>query len=109
MSVIVILRGLPVNAGRTPWTSSKLLNDVKRLSCCALFVALSFWGGTSAFAQNRSGTNNRTNLKVSRDLQEALRTGADTQRVIISVKSGYRASVRRALESHGDLIQSEHP
>jgi serine protease AprX len=32
-----------------------------------------------------------------------------TQRVIVSVKPGYRASVRQALQAHGDLIKSDHP
>jgi hypothetical protein len=47
--------------------------------------------------------------KIDRALQDALLTGAATQRVIISVKPGYRASVRQALQAHGDLIKSDHP
>jgi serine protease AprX len=47
--------------------------------------------------------------KIDRALQDALLTGAATQRVIISVKPGYRASVRQALQAHGDLIRSDHP
>jgi serine protease AprX len=47
--------------------------------------------------------------KIDRALQDALLTGAATQRVIVSVKPGYRASVRQALQAHGDLIKSDHP
>ena len=51
----------------------------------------------------------QTSSKIDRALQDALLTGAATQRVIISVKPGYRASVRQALQAHGDLIKSDHP
>jgi serine protease AprX len=47
--------------------------------------------------------------KIDRALQDALLTGAATQRVIVSVKPGYRASVRQALQAHGDIIKSDHP
>jgi serine protease AprX len=47
--------------------------------------------------------------KVDRGLKESLRSGAPTQRVIITVKAGYRADIRQALERHGDLIRAEHP
>jgi serine protease AprX len=49
------------------------------------------------------------NNKVDRGLTDALTTGARTQRVIISVKPGYRDGVRAALKAHGDVIKSEHP
>jgi serine protease AprX len=58
--------------------------------------------GVPASAQTSSN-------KIDRALQDALLTGAATQRVIISVKPGYRASVRQALQAHGDLIKSDHP
>jgi serine protease AprX len=49
------------------------------------------------------------NPKIDRGLQESLRHGGATQRVIISVKPGYRAEIRQSLEKHGDRIRSEHP
>jgi hypothetical protein len=49
------------------------------------------------------------NRKIDRALQESLREGGATQRVIISVKPGYRADIRQALEKHGDRVKSEHP
>jgi serine protease AprX len=49
------------------------------------------------------------NRKIDRGLQGSLREGGATQHVIISVKAGYRAEIRQALEKHGDRIKSEHP
>ena len=46
--------------------------------------------------------------KVDRALRDAIRAGARTQNVIISVKPGYLAIVRHALEEHGDLIKADH-
>jgi transcriptional regulator with GAF, ATPase, and Fis domain len=39
--------------------------------------------------------------KLDRALRDALRTGGGTQHVIITVKAGYRAEIRAALEKHG--------
>ncbi|HYM22148.1 MAG TPA: S8 family peptidase, partial [Vicinamibacterales bacterium] len=47
--------------------------------------------------------------KVDRALQDHLRTGAPTQSVIITVKPGYRDTLRTALLKHGDRLKSEHP
>ena len=47
--------------------------------------------------------------KIDQGLSEALQGGAPTQHVIITVKGGYRSSIRKALEQHGDLIKSDHP
>jgi serine protease AprX len=49
------------------------------------------------------------NAKIDSALQASLQSGAPTQHVIISVRPGYRASVRETLLSHGDLIKSDHP
>jgi serine protease AprX len=46
--------------------------------------------------------------KVDRAVHAALRTGVRTQPVIITVAPGCRASVRKTLERHGDVIRSEH-
>lgn len=47
--------------------------------------------------------------KIDRALRDALQSGARTAHVIITVKAGHRAEIRRALEAHGDLVKSEHP
>ena len=47
--------------------------------------------------------------KVDRGLSEALQSGAPTQHVIITVQDGYRNSIRKVLEQHGDVIKSDHP
>lgn len=49
------------------------------------------------------------NHKVDRQVRESLATGAATQSVIITVKPGYRDTLRDALKQHGDVIKSEHP
>jgi serine protease AprX len=49
------------------------------------------------------------NDKIDRGLQESLRRGAATQHVIISLKPGYRATVRKALADHGDRVKADHP
>jgi len=46
--------------------------------------------------------------KVDRALRDAIQAGAQTQHVIISVKPGYRPTVRQALEDHGDLVKADH-
>jgi serine protease AprX len=63
--------------------------------------------GVLGCAANPASAQDSSN-KIDRALQESLRTGARTERVIISVKPGYRASVRQALLAHGDLIKSDH-
>ncbi|HEY2907564.1 MAG TPA: S8 family serine peptidase [Vicinamibacterales bacterium] len=63
---------------------------------CALACA------TPSAAQPSSG-------KLDRALHDALESGARRVRVIITVKPGYRSEIRRALESHGDVVRSEHP
>jgi serine protease AprX len=57
----------------------------------------------SAFAEPPS------NPKIDRALHQSIREGEATQHVIISVKPGYRAEIRQALEKHGDRIKAEHP
>jgi serine protease AprX len=47
--------------------------------------------------------------KIDRALQNDLQGGAPTQSVIITVKPGYRPTLRDALQKHGDRIKSEHP
>jgi serine protease AprX len=69
------------------------------LALAAVLVALSH---AAAFAQG-------SDHKIDRGLRAALKTGAPTQRVIISVNAGCRDYVRGALQKHGDRIKSEHP
>jgi len=45
--------------------------------------------------------------KIDRSLRDSLMRGGKTRRVIITVKPGYAAEIRRALQSHGDAINSE--
>ncbi len=52
------------------------------------------------------GTDDR---KVDRAVRDSMRAGAATQSVIITVKPGYRDSLRESLLRHGDVIKSEHP
>ena len=65
-----------------------------------VFAALAF--ATPSFAQSASG-------RLDRALHDALESGARRVHVIITVKPGYRSEIRRALESHGDVVGSEHP
>src|SRR3989454_5766738 len=60
-------------------------------------------------AQPVAADSKSPNAKVDRALRESLRLGAPTQSVIISVKPGYRDTLRQALQKHGDVIKSEHP
>ena len=46
--------------------------------------------------------------KIDSALEDALRSGAATQNVIITLKPGYRAQMRERLQEHGDVVQSEH-
>src|SRR4029079_15311382 len=41
-------------------------------------------------------------------LADAMRGGGATERVIITVKPGYRATLRKALQQHGHQIKAEH-
>ena len=45
--------------------------------------------------------------KIDRSLRAALRRGESSPRVIVTVKSGRRADIRRALEAHGDVVGAE--
>lgn len=54
--------------------------------------------------QSSAADSTSTNVKVDRALRDAVRLGAPTLSVIISVKPGYRDVLRQALEQHGDVI-----
>lgn len=51
-----------------------------------------------------AGPKKAENQKIDRAVREELRTGTATQSVIISVKPGYRDTLRAALQQHGDNI-----
>ena len=57
----------------------------------------------------QTGPNTDAAPKIDHALTQALRTGAPTQHVIITLKPGYRAAIRQQLQDHGDVIVSEHP
>src|SRR5262245_48329362 len=65
-----------------------------------------FLAGSTAYAQDSS---NLAVSKIDRSVRESLKRGARTQRVIVTVKPGYRGEIRRALEAHGDVISSDSP
>src|SRR4051812_33662507 len=46
--------------------------------------------------------------KIDRALGDALKNGASTQNVIITLKPGHRAQMRELLRAHGDVVESEH-
>src|SRR5262249_42324326 len=77
----------------------------QRLSL-GLFVAALFLG---VVAQPAAAGPDVKSPKLDRGLTESLATGARTQKIIISVKPGYRDAIRNALKAHGAVIKSEHP
>ena len=79
--------------------SSRRLSLAGLSAVTALVTSLS----TPAFAQGSPSA------KVDHALQNGIRSGAPTQSVIVTVKPGYRATLRDALQKHGDRIKSEHP
>jgi hypothetical protein len=70
----------------------------------AVAVALLVAAPPAAAQDGRAGHN-----KIDRALRASLREGKRTQRVIITVAPGCRASMLDALRRHGDVIRSEHP
>jgi len=75
------------------------------LRCLAVLAGVSLLSAPPAAAQQRDAAAKR---KIDRKLRESLREGRRTQRVIITMKPGCRASMRSALEEHGDAINGEH-
>ncbi|MEO8259114.1 MAG: S8 family serine peptidase [Acidobacteriota bacterium] len=61
-------------------------------------------GGLLASAGSASAQTD----KVDRALRDAIRAGARTENVIISVRPGYLGVVRRSLQAHGDRIRTSH-
>src|SRR5207248_1357449 len=67
--------------------------------CSSLLVIVSAGSAHAASASS----------KVDHAVRASQRTGAATERVIITLEPGCRAGIRLALEQHGDAIISEHP
>jgi low affinity Fe/Cu permease len=69
----------------------------------AVLVACVFAIQPAFAAQAKNGAR----VKVDRGLTESLQSGEATQQVIVTVKDGYRAQIREALEKHGDRGRSD--
>ncbi|PYR13598.1 MAG: hypothetical protein DMG00_06425 [Acidobacteria bacterium] len=74
----------------------------RRLPLAAFGALLTLLFAIPAFAQGRDP-------KIDRRVRETLGAGAPTQSVIITVETGYRPTLRAALQRHGDRIRAEHP
>jgi len=73
---------------------------MRRLSlACALILGIT----APAFAQTPA------DAKIDRALHNQLRGGDSNQSVIITVKEGFRSTLREALQKHGDRIKADHP
>ena len=77
--------------------------NFRRLSSTGLSALFVLGLAASGFAQGG------TDAKIDRAVRNGLRSGLATQSVIITVKPGYRPTLRGALQQHGDRIKSEHP
>jgi subtilisin family serine protease len=92
-----------LNHGRRFALHSAVTNT-RRLFFGALAALALVIPATSADAQSRR----QHSQKIDSALEDALRSGATTQNVIITLKPGYRAQIRELLREHGDLVESEH-
>ena len=82
-----------------------LFRDVihtRRVCSLVLAALLVFIGAGSAKAQDSLSSS-----KVDRSLRASLRKGAGAQRVIVMTTPGHRGDIRKALESHGDVVSDE--
>lgn len=73
---------------------------------CAAAVAVILLATPLVWAQDSHTAADR---KIDRSLRESLRLDGGKKRVIITVRSGYRQEIRKALQLHGDVITSESP
>jgi hypothetical protein len=78
---------------------------VRRLFIVGVAVAGLVVPAAVAHAQ---AVSNRHTSKIDKALSEALNAGGATEHVIITLKPGNLAGMRRRLQDHGDVIQSEH-
>lgn len=74
----------------------------RALSLFLAFALAFLTNGTAAAQGHRS--------KLDRVLRDAVRSGSNSQqRVIVQTRPGTRAAVKRALLSHGDAVEADHP
>ena len=73
-----------------------------------LSIGLTVLGVVGVPAAAAEAQTARKKPKIDHALEEALRSGAATQQVIITLKPGHRARMRKHLEDHGDVVRSEH-
>jgi subtilisin family serine protease len=96
---------LRLEANGSAWppdcSAINVLTLVRRVSFAGLTALLLL---VSAARSDAAGAQ-----KVDLALESALKRGAPTHHVIISVNPGCRAGVRQALEKHGDVVQDEYP
>ena len=59
-------------------------------------------------AANAQAGSKKHSPKIDKALSEALNAGGATEHVIITLKPGYRAAMRKQLEDHGDVVKSEY-
>ncbi len=78
-----------------------------RLSISSFFTLTAF-ALAAPFLSGVQAAREDVLSKIDRSVRQSLRSGAATQRVIITVAPGFTASTRRALEDHGDVVRSEH-
>ncbi len=74
----------------------------------AIAVIAAFTVGALVLSTAPAAAQTEKTHKIDRALNEALKTGAPTQRVIVTVVPGARKAIRQALEQHGDKIKFEH-
>jgi hypothetical protein len=79
------------------------VTNTRRLFLGALTALALVVPAAGADAQSRQHSQ-----KIDSALENALRSGAPTQNVIITLKPGHRAQMRDRLRDHGDLVESEH-
>ena len=92
------------------------LNHGRRfaLHCAVTITRRLFLGALTALALVLPATgadaqsHRQHSQKIDSALENALRSGATTQNVIITLKPGHRAQMRDLLRDHGDLVESEH-
>jgi len=100
----VLLRSLLSIRQKAVWGPRPSLRMPSIRFAIAFAAAAVLLSAPAASAQDSATVAAR---KVDRSLRKSLQRGGRTQRVIITVTPGHRGDLRAALESHGDVIESE--
>src|ERR1700741_4233877 len=74
-----------------------MLSPLRITSIVALLLAVALPARAQDFALK----------KIDRSLRAAAKRGGEKRQVIVTVKPGYRADIRQALQEHGDLVKAE--